>query len=203
MVGTIGSVGYGAGKPGGSQWRRLLLYYATGSLLGGALLGATMGAAALALNRLEAVGLPAAVVDVVGIAVLALMALRDLAGLPIPLPSRDRQVPMAWKRLPGYWSPFVYGFSLGTGFSTAIYLGSFYATLVIALLSRSFAWALALGIVYSLSRGLLIPISTKVNGGPDALVSRLAPKRRAVAMVSGALSATTTGLLLLTGALSR
>lgn len=203
MVGTIGSVGYGAGKSGRLQWRRLLLYYGLGAVFGGSLLGAATGAAALGVDRLERMGLPSDVVDFIGMAIVVLMALRDLAGLPIPLPSRDRQVPMAWKRLPGYWSPFIYGLSLGTGLSTAIYLGSFYALVVIAVLSRSFAWAFALSIVYSVSRGLLIVVSTRVKGGPDALVSHLAPKRRVIAVVSGATSAGTLGLLLLSGALFR
>ncbi|HYI46570.1 MAG TPA: hypothetical protein VE174_14025 [Actinomycetota bacterium] len=85
---------------------------ATGFLLGlsGSVLGAPWGALSIAL------------VVVIGV----LYALRDLLGLPIPLPDLQKQVPEWWRT---FFSPAVtstlYGVGLGSAFYTSLRYGTY------------------------------------------------------------------------------
>ena len=122
-----------------------------------------------------------------GAALLGLLSLHDLGVLSYRLPSRHRQVPMRWKYLPGYWSPFVFGFVLGAGAFTNIYLASYFAVGIIAVLSRNMASSIAIAVAFGLGRTLLIVAASHPFHAHDAddLIERLAPKRKIVTRLNG------------------
>lgn len=187
MAGTIGSVGHGATGEGKTVWRKLIGSYFGGALLGGLVLGVPLAFAGLALDAYERfIGIPQTYATVGGVTILTLLALRDLGLVSFSLPTRYRQVPMSWKRLPGYWSSFVFGFSLGTGISTTIYLASFYAVGLVAVLVRDLFVGLLVTVTYSVSRGLVILWAAHVRMGPDRLVSRLSQRMGLVSQLNGA-----------------
>lgn len=201
MVGTIGSVGYGAGENTRRVWRRLFSWYLLGSALGGAVLGIGLGFGGLALDALERlIQAPRLYANGVGIAALIALGLRDLGAIGFPLPSRNRQVPMAWKNLPGMWSPLAFGFALGMGVWTTIYLASFYAIAVVALLLRDLLAALVVAGTYGLGRAVLVYVGAHTARGPDGVIEALAPRARSVARINGALSVVT-GMALATASL--
>lgn len=186
MVGTIGPVGRGARAQ--SIWRRMIGAHLAGSVAGGALFGAALGMVAVILRALEwQFGVSQAWANAVVVAVLILCALRDLRVVRFPIPTRHRQVPMAWKYLPGMWSPFVFGFGLGVGVSTTIYLASFYGMTAVALATRDFLSATLVGVGFGAGRVLPILAAvylskTEVND----LIGGLAARDRLVARVNGA-----------------
>jgi len=181
MVGTIGPVGRGA--RGQAVWRRMLGAYLAGSVLGGALLGALFGIVGLSLEAVERQFAIAPLwANGVGVALLALFALRDLRVLSFPLPTRHRQVPMSWKFLPGMWSPFVFGFALAAGVFTTIYLASFYGMLVIAVLTRDFLVATLMGVIFAIGRTLPVLVAAYLSRRDVLdLIGRLAAQERLVA----------------------
>jgi hypothetical protein len=186
MAGTIGSVGHGAKDERQRIWRRLIVSYFAGASIGGLVLGAPLAFLGLALDALERlVGAPRTYANLVGILILAVLALRDFGVVSLSLPTRRYQVPMVWKRLPGNWSAFAFGFALGTGVSTTIYLASFYAVGVIAILLRDLVPSLLVATTYSLARGLVILSAAHAPAGPDRLVASLAPRIRTVARING------------------
>jgi hypothetical protein len=201
MVGTIGSVGYGASeKSGRTKWRRLFGSYLAGSVVGGAMLGIGLGFAGLILEAGErASGTSGRAADVIGATLLLLLASRDLGLAPIPIPSRHRQVPMGWKRLPGLWSPFLFGLALGTGVTTTIYLASFYALAIVAVLARNLGLALLLGLAYASARTIVVWQSAHSERGPEVFTNRLAPRAQLIAAANG-LAAGAVALALLTSA---
>jgi hypothetical protein len=125
-------------------------------LLGGlgALLGApwrTWGAVALAV-------------------VAAAYALRESAGLPLPLFDRRRQVPEWWRT---FYSPpvaaLLYGLGLGIGVMTFLTFGTFVAVAVAAVASGSPVLGTLVCAPFGLARGLSVLLAARAGGGAAAL----------------------------------
>lgn len=189
MVGTIGSVGHGATGEVKKAWQRLFLAYVLGSAAGGLVLGLFPALGGLVLDATERLlRMPRTYADVTGVLLLVLMGLHDLGWLSFRLPSRRRQVPMGWKQLPGYWSPFVFGFALGTGVLTTVYLASFYAVAVLAVLLRDPVASILLAVTYAVGRAVLILISAHVHADPEELVAALGARPSVVARLNGLLT---------------
>ena len=126
-------------------------------------LGATVSAAALGavLGAIGAVGGGPWTAGPALIAVIAgLYALREMLGLPIPIPDRRRQVPEWWRT---FYSPpvasFLYGAGLGIGFLTFLGFGTFVASSVAATASGSpGVGALVCG-SFCLARGVAVMVA--------------------------------------------
>jgi hypothetical protein len=188
MVGTIGSIGNGAGLRGKPVLTTVGVYVIAS--LSGALLiiGIPSGLASATLELLT-VGHPwtHAILAWVAVAILTPLSLRDFGVPNIPLPTRHRQVPMAWKYLPRYWSPFVFGFALGTGFATTIYLASFYAFILVSILTGSFTIPLAGAAMFGLARALPVVLAVSIAPivGSDSLIDAFGRFERTVRILSG------------------
>lgn len=126
--------------------------HALGATVSAAALGAVLGTAGAALGApWGSVGL------LVVAAVAALYALREAAGLPLPLPQLRRQVPEWWR---SFFSPpiaaLLYGLGLGVGFLTYLTFGTFVAVCAAAVASGDpLVGASALGL-FGLARALSI-----------------------------------------------
>lgn len=199
MVGTIGSVGHRATSTQQlAGWKQIHRFYLLGSILGGGTLGLAVGfaaefldAALRAAHRSTAMGIPIA-------ALVLALALRDASILRFPLPQRRRQVPMAWKLLPGMWSPFVFGFALGAGVFTHIYLASFFSMWLLAVLSGSAGWSIAAGVAFGVARALPVSLLRRFpHLEIDDVVARLAKHEQALHILSAAVGAAVAALALL------
>jgi uncharacterized membrane protein YphA (DoxX/SURF4 family) len=107
----------------------------------GRLLGAPWGAAGL-----WAVG-----------GVAAVYAVRELLGLPIPLPDRKAQVPEWWREHfgPGA-AAFLYGLGLGVGFLTYLRHGTLVAVATLAVVDGSPLLGAAIVVPFGIARGLSV-----------------------------------------------
>lgn len=120
MVETITPVVHG-GRTG--RWARALAAHVVGAAAAAAAFGALLGLAGALLGAPW--GLPGAIAVAV---VAGVYALRELAGVPVPIPERRRQVPEWWRRmLPPDAASFLYGASLGIGFLTYLRHGTLVA----------------------------------------------------------------------------
>src|SRR5919108_412641 len=108
MVETITPVVHGGRR---SRWGVAVALHLLGAGLSAAALGAVLGGLGWVL------GAPWGSVGSWAVAaVAALYALRELFGLPIPLPDRRKQVPEWWRRFFGpSATAFLYGLGLGVG----------------------------------------------------------------------------------------
>lgn len=161
MVTTIDPVVHGDRK-----WR----YAATLSLH---VFGATASAAAFGafLGLVGALlGGPWDRGGLVTIALIAgLYALREAAGLPIPIPDRHRQVPEWWRTFyPPPVAALLYGLGLGIGFLTFLTFGTFVAVALGAIASGNAALGAVICGAFGLARGLSILLATR-RGGAAAL----------------------------------
>jgi hypothetical protein len=128
MVEAIVPVVHG-GKRG--RYALSVVLHVLGAGISAALLGAILGAVGGLL------GAPWGVAGLVALATVALAyALRESAGLPVPIPDRHQQVPEWWR---SFYSPpvsaFLYGLGLGPGFFTFLTFGTFVAVAVAAVVS--------------------------------------------------------------------
>jgi hypothetical protein len=186
MVGTIGSIGNGVGLRGAAVNTTVGIYVAA-SGLGALVLGvpiAVLTATFAFVGDHEALR---AWVEWAGVAMLGVLSLVDLGVIRLSLPTRRRQVPMSWKYLPGHWSPFVFGFALGTGFATTIYLASFYAFILVAIMTNSPFIPLIAALLFGLSRAVPVVLAVAVAPrlGTDRLIDTLATFRPVVQAFSG------------------
>ncbi|MBA2313327.1 MAG: hypothetical protein H0V97_11105 [Actinobacteria bacterium] len=127
MVETISPAVHGGRKP--AYWMSVLLH-TIGAVAAAAAVGFALGSVGHFL------GAPWSGAGVAFIAlVAALYALRAAAGLPVPIPSRRRQVPDWWRT---FFSPQVssllYGLGLGVGYLTFLSFGTYVAVAAAALL---------------------------------------------------------------------
>jgi hypothetical protein len=135
-----------------AKWAGVLGFHALGATLSAALLGAALGAAG------RAVGAPWGVLGVVAvIGVAGAYALRELAGLSVPIPELRRQVPEWWRSAfsPGT-AAALYGLGLGVGFATHLRHGTLVAVAGASLASGDpLAGAVAMG-AFGLARSLAV-----------------------------------------------
>ena len=122
MVGTITPVVHG-GRRG--RWAWSVALHALGAGGAAAAFGALLGAAGGVLGAPWDGAGPLLV-----LAVAAGYTLRELVGLPVPIPERRRQVPVWWRTFfPPPVAALLYGAGLGIGFLTYLRHGTLVAGL--------------------------------------------------------------------------
>jgi hypothetical protein len=168
MVETISPVVHG-GR--GARYRLSVLLHTLGAVLAASAFGAVLGGAGAVLWA------PWGRWGLVALAVVAAAyALREAAGVPVPIPDRARQVPDWWRT---FYSPgtaaFLYGMGLGVGFLTFLSYGTFVAVAAAAVASGSPLAGAALCAPFGLARGLSIVVANGTLGsrGPGTAVGTL------------------------------
>jgi hypothetical protein len=132
--------------------------------------GAFGAALAAAGSLLSAPWGAAGAIAVGGVA--SLYALRELAGLPIPIPDRRRQVPDWWRTF--FSAPMaglLYGLGLGVGFLTFLSFGTFVAVAAGALASGQPLLGAAICAPFGLARGLSVAITRNAQSAEDAIAA--------------------------------
>ena len=91
------------------------------------------------------------------VAIAVVYALREITGLPIPLPNARRQVPEWWRT---FYSPPIaatlYGAGLGVAFLTFLSFGTFVAVAAAALALGDPLWGAAIAAPFGLARSLAV-----------------------------------------------
>jgi hypothetical protein len=140
----------------GNRWGVTIGFFALGSAMAGGFLGAL----AAALGSL-ALGGESASLWYTGLIAVAAGAL-DLSRLRPPTPRR--QVNENWiNRYRGWVYGAAFGIQLGLGFTVFVMSWGYYAMLIAAFLSASPLAGALVGVVFGLSRGLLLYLSKGVN----------------------------------------
>src|SRR5437773_2378534 len=152
MVQTITPVVHG-GRHG--RWLGSVAAYTFGATVSAAALGAALGG----VGRL--LGAPWGAAGLWALAVVAaVFAVRELFGVPIPLPNLHRQVPDWWRT---FFSPpvaaLLYGLGLGIGFLTYISFGTLVAVAAAAAVSGSALTGALLVGAFGLARGLSVLVA--------------------------------------------
>ncbi len=156
MVETITPVVHGRRR---LQYWSAVASHVVGATAAAAGLGAVLGGAG------ALVGAPwgRAGIAVVGVVAL-LYALREGAGLPIPLPDRHAQVPEWWR---AFYSPrvasFLYGVGLGVGLLTFLSFGTFVAVAAAALVSGDPLLGAGLCAPFGLARGVSVTVACRAQ----------------------------------------
>ncbi len=151
----------------GHRWSATATLYLTGSIAGGATLGAALALLAAGVHALaNTVTTTSAVVA----ATITLVAAASEAGI-VALPIHHRQVNERW--LDAY-RPWVYatgfGWQIGTGVATYIKTSAVYVLIALAALTGNPLLALAVGILFGLVRGLAVYASRGITSA-SALAS--------------------------------
>jgi hypothetical protein len=145
-----------AEKGRGHRWWTTATWYLTGSVAGGATLGAVLALLAAGVHELVPTTTTAATTTAVIAAGLTLLAAAAEAGAA-PLPIHHRQVNERW--LDAY-RPWVYatgfGWQIGTGVATYIKTSAVYALIALAALTGDPRVALCVGLLFGLVRGLAV-----------------------------------------------
>jgi hypothetical protein len=133
-------------------------------------------------------------------AVAALYALRELFGLPVPLPDRREQVPEWWRRFFGpSATAFLYGLGLGVGFLTYLRHGTLVAVALVVLASGDPVLGASILAAFGVARGLTVLVAAPgttaegvggVMGRLDALAGSSIPR-----LANGAILVALAGLL--------
>lgn len=169
----------GRASPDGQiTWRpqhaRVPLAYLVGSVLGSAAL------AAVCIGVGETAGASNIAVQLVYWAVAALIAVASLLqyrGGLAPLPESKAQVPRAWLRWNRRWkTALAYGLVIGMGVFTNMGFAATYVLLGAMVVMGSVPLAIAVGVVYGATKGLIVLASWVAN----SVLSRSAPWERFV-----------------------
>jgi sulfite exporter TauE/SafE len=173
------------------RWGSTASWYVIGSAFGGALLGALVGLAALAVG----VANPSSkVLTLVAAAICLLAAAWDASGRRPR--SWKRQVDETWlPRYRGWVIGAGFGVQLGFGVATIVTSAAVYAALLLAVLTTSFWGALAVGTVFGLARALPLLSSRSVHTN-----QALAALHRRVSTIAPLASRATIGVLALAAA---
>jgi hypothetical protein len=143
----------------GNRYRTTAAWFVAGATLGGATLGAVMGALAVVGSALPTawllpLGLCAALVTLAG----------ELGVLGFKLPIHRRQVNERWL---DQFRPWVYGagfgWQIGSGLATYIMTPAVYLMIVLAALSGAPLAALAVGTGFGLVRGLSVLLGRRIT----------------------------------------
>jgi hypothetical protein len=155
-----------------------------------ALLGALLGGAG------ALVGAPWGYAGPLAVAIVAsAYALRELAGVPIPVPDRHRQVPDWWRT---FFSPHIsallYGLGLGLGFLTFLSFGTFVVVALAALVSGDPLVGVMICAPFGAARAAAVIVTRHAVNADEAakVVDRLqhAGRGRGPAIVNGVMLAT-------------
>jgi hypothetical protein len=146
----------------GHRWSRTVAWYVTGSVAGGALLGAASGAVGAVMRA--TVSPSSTVLAALVLAAAGVAAVMELGILGARVPSTRRQVDEDWL---GRYRPWVYaggfGVQLGLAVVTIVTTATVYLVIVLAVLSGSFAAALLIGATFGLARALPILVVRNVS----------------------------------------
>jgi hypothetical protein len=158
MVETITPVVHGDRR---SRYFISLALHALGATLAAALVGTVAGTLGMIA------GAPWGTGSLVAVAVAALVySLREVLGLPIPVPDRHRQVPLWWR---SFYSPPVtavlYGFGLGIGYLTYLSFGTYFVVTIAAFASGSPLIGAALCAPFGLARAVSVVLANRGAGG--------------------------------------
>jgi hypothetical protein len=160
MVTTIDPVVHGGRN---RRYATAVFLHIVGATASAAALGGVLGAIG-AIGGGPWAGGPALIAVIAG-----LYALREMLGLPIPIPDRRRQVPEWWRT---FYSPpvasLLYGVGLGIGFLTFLGYGTFVAASVAAIATGSPAVGALVCGSFGLARGLAVMVAAP-RGGDAAL----------------------------------
>lgn len=151
MLGSITPLGE---RSRGQRWGITVTFFVTGSLIGGAAIGAGLGAAGSPLVDLVAGALGAqALLWVLATALLVGLVL-DLGMIGGRLPTTLRQVNREWlTRYRGWVYGFGFGFQLGLGPITIVTTSLTYLVLLASFFSGSWIAGLAIGSSFGFVRG--------------------------------------------------
>jgi hypothetical protein len=168
MVETIAPVVHGGRR--NQYWFTVALH-----ALGATTSAAAMGAALGGLGSLADTSWGGAGVVAVG-TLSAAYLLRELVGVPVPIPHLRRQVPEWWRTF--FSAPaaaFLYGLGLGIGFLTFLSGGTLVVAAVAAFVSDSALAGAVLCAPFGLARGLAVGIGWRASGeeGASELIARL------------------------------
>jgi hypothetical protein len=145
-----------AEKGRGHRWWATATWYFTGSVAGGATLGAVLALLAAGARELVPATMTAATTTALVAAGLTLLAATAEVGVA-PLPIHHRQVNERW--LDAY-RPWVYatgfGWQIGTGVATYIKTSGVYLLIALATLSGNPLVAFSVGLLFGLVRGLAV-----------------------------------------------
>jgi hypothetical protein len=195
MVQTITPVVHG-GRRG--RWAGVLGLHVLGATVSATALGAALGGAGMAL------GAPWGVIGAVTvIAVAGVYALRELAGLPVPIPELRRQVPEWWRSAfsPGT-AAALYGLGLGIGFATHLRHGTLVAVAAASLASGDpVPAAVAMG-AFGLARSVAVGAAWLSADRRDVGSLTVALERLALRPGTRVLNGAALGTLVVVGAAS-
>ncbi len=164
MVETISPMVHGGRN---ASYYRAVALHTLGASLSAAALGTALGVFGSTLGAPWGDG---GLWVVAGIA--ALYALRELAGVNIPLLDLDRQVPMWWRSFfSNDIAALLYGLGLGVGFVTYLSFGTLIAVAATALVSGSPGIGVLCLLPFGIARGLSVLAVGK--GEPSDLLERL------------------------------
>jgi MFS family permease len=144
----------------GRRWGLTATWFVLGAVLGGATLGllAVLGAAvvgSIGLSTSAALG---------GAAAAALVAAGMDLGIGTEMPHHRRQVDEVWLDQYRSWVYGLgFGWQIGTGLSTYIMTAAVYLTVALAALTGSPATAMALALLFGLTRGLAILMGVRLT----------------------------------------
>src|SRR5919198_3801778 len=168
MVQTITPVVHGGKR---TTWGASVAAHVVGTTLSAAALGAVLGGLGALVGAPWGRGGP-----VVVALVACVYALRELLGIPVPLPNLHRQVPEWWRT---FFSPpvtsFLYGLGLGVGFVTYLSFGTLASVGAVAVATGRPLLGLAVMAPFGVARGLsvLVARSATTNEGVHRVVDRL------------------------------
>ena len=142
----------------GYRYGTTCAWFVAGSTVGGAVLGGVAALGALAVSPLVGGGL-APWLLAVGVVVALVCAASDAGIGPVRLPTLPRQVDEAWL---GTYRRWIYaagfGVQIGAGFTTYVMTAANYLVVALAVLAGSPGWALATGLVFGVTRGLVVTV---------------------------------------------
>jgi hypothetical protein len=146
-----------------------VLWYAAGSVAGGAGLGAALASiGSLARGPL---GLSTRIAVSVLAIVMAVGVILDLGVRGARVPTVHRQVNEEWLyRYRGWLYGLGFGLQLGMGFSTVVVISAVYGSFAAALLSGSIRAGLLIGAVFGLTRAGSILWAASVRRAPQLVV---------------------------------
>ena len=159
MAQTITPVVHG-GRRG--SWGASVALHAAGAAASAAALGGALGAAG---RLLGAPWGPAGLAFVAAVA--GLYALREIVGLPVPIPDLRRQVPEWWRSSFGpHVASLLYGLGLGVGFATHLRHGTFVVVAAAALASGDPLLGIAVVAPFGVARGVAILAAAEGRTSP-------------------------------------
>jgi len=145
----------------GNRYRTTAIWFVTGSLVGGGTLGALAAALTVGLGMISLTSMQT---TALAFAASALALVSDVSFRGVHLPVHHRQVNERWL---DQFRPWVYGagfgWQIGAGLVTYIMTAGIYLMIVLAVLVGAPWFALALGALFGLVRGLSVLLGRQIT----------------------------------------